>query len=62
MSKRKLLVTILIFIVTIALVVGASYLVSLLLKNQNTKTTVNGISNQTCIVMEIKNASNQLQE
>jgi len=37
MSKRKLLVTILIFIVTIALVVGASYLASLLLKNQNTK-------------------------
>ena len=53
MSKRRLLITILIFILTIVLVVGASYLASLLLKNTNTKKAVGDTTNQICFVTDL---------
>ena len=49
MSKKRLIMTILIFVLTIALVVGASYLFSLLFKNRSHRKAVGDTAEVACV-------------
>lgn len=52
MSKRRLILTIFLFILTIALVVGSSYLVSLVLNKNEPKRLVDGLTEPIVMITE----------
>ena len=58
MSKRRLFVTLLIFALGIALIIGTSYLVSLLLKQNEHDNSVNAITAQVPDLMNINTVQN----